>query len=82
MHMDLQTAVEAILKSKDPVTRVGDLIVAECGFWNPSQVTDTGQLFTIQLFGVQGIGLGAASAIDNWLQRATDALQSEFSDTH
>ena len=82
MHMDLQTAVEAILKSKDLVTRVGDLIVAEGGFWNPSQVTDTGQLFTIQLFGVQGIGLGAASAIDNWLQRATDALQSEFSDTH
>ena len=82
MHMDLQTAVEAILKSKDPVTTVGDLIVAEGGFWNPSKATDTGQLFTIQLFEVQGIGLGAASAIDNWLQRATDALQSEFSDTH
>ena len=82
MHMDLQTAVEAILKSKDPVTTVGDLIVAEGGFWNLSKATDTGQLFTIQLFGVQGIGLGAASAIDNWLQRATDALQSEFSDTH
>lgn len=82
MHMDLQTAVEAILKSKDPVTTVGDLIVAEGGFWNPSKATDTGQLFTIQLCGVQGIGLGAASAIDNWLQRATDALQSEFSDTH
>ncbi|MDA0320307.1 MAG: hypothetical protein O3A90_13640 [Proteobacteria bacterium] len=82
MHMDLQTAVEAILKSEDPVTTVGDLIVAEGGFWNPSKVTDTGQLFTIQLFGVQSIGLGAASAIDNWLQRATDALQSEFSDTH
>lgn len=82
MHMDLQTAVEAILKSKDPVTTVGDLIVAEGGFWNPSKATDTGQLFTIQLFGVQGIGLGAAAAIDNWLQRATDALQSEFSDTH
>ena len=32
MHMDLQTAVEAILKSKDPVTMVGDLIVAEGGF--------------------------------------------------
>lgn len=82
MHMDLQTAVEAILKSKDPVTTVGDLIVAEGGFWNPSQVTDTGQLFTIQLFGVQGIGLGAAAALDSWLQRATNAIQSEFSDTH
>ena len=82
MHIDLQTAVEAILKSKDPVTTVGDLIVAEGGFWNPRKATDTGQLFTIQLFGVQGIGLGAASAIDNWLQRATDAIQSEFSDTH
>ena len=82
MHMDLQTAVEAILKSKDPVSTVGDLIVAEGGFWNHSKATDTGQLFTIQLFGVQGIGVGAASAIDNWLQRATDALQSEFSDTH
>ena len=82
MHIDLQTAVEAILKSKDPVTTVGDLIVAEGGFWNPSKATDTGQLFTIQLFGVQGIGLGAASAIDNWLQRATDSLQSMFSDTH
>ena len=82
MHIDLQTVVEAILKSKDPVSTVGDLIVAEGGFWNPSKATDTGQLFTIQLFGVQGIGLGAASVIDNWLQRATDALQSEFSDTH
>ena len=82
MYMDLQTAVEAILKSKDPVTTVGDLIVAEGGFWNQSKATDAGQLFTIQLFGVQGIGLGAAAAIDNWLQRATDALQSECSDTH
>lgn len=82
MHMDLQTAVEAILKSKDPVTTVGDLIVAEGGFWNPSKATDTGQLFTIQLFGVQGIGLGAAAALDSWLQRATNAIQSEFSDTH
>ena len=81
MHMDLQTAVEAILKSKDPVTTVGDLIVAEGGFWNQSKAPDTGQLFTIQLFGLQGIGLGAAAAIDSWLQRATDAIQSEFSDT-
>ena len=82
MHMDLQTAVEAILKSKDPVTTVGDLIVAEGGFWNQSEATDKVQLFTIQLFEVQGIGLGAAAAIDSWLQRATDAIQSEFSDTH
>ena len=82
MHMDLQTAVEAILKSKDPVTTVGDLIVAEGGFWNQSEATDNGQLFTIQLFGVQGIGLGAAAALDSWLQRATNAIQSEFSDTH
>ena len=80
MHMNLQTAVEAILKSKDPVTTVGDLIVAEGGFWNQSKETATGQLFTIQLFGVQGIGLGAVAAIDSWLERATDALQSEFSD--
>ena len=82
MHMDLQTAVEAILKSKDPVTMVGDLIVAEGGFWNQSEATDKGQLFTIQLFEVQGIGLGAAAALDSWLQRATNAIQSEFSDTH
>ena len=82
MHMDLQTAVEAILKSKDPVTTVGDLIVAEGGFWNQREATDKGQLFTIQLFEVQGIGLGAAAALDSWLQRATNAIQSEFSDTH
>ena len=82
MHMDLQTAVEAILKSKDPVTTVGDLIVAEGGFWNQSEATDKVQLFTIQLFEVQGIGLGAAAALDSWLQRATNAIQSEFSDTH
>jgi len=82
MHMDLQTAVEAILKSKDPVTTVGDLIVSEGGFWNQSEATDKGQLFTIQLFEVQGIGLGAAAALDSWLQRATNAIQSEFSDTH
>ena len=82
MHLDLQTAVEAILKSKDPVTTVGDLIVAEGGFWNQSEATDKGRLFTIQLFGVQGIGLGAAAALDSWLQRATNAIQSEFSDTH
>ena len=81
MHMALQIAVEAILKSKDSVTTVGDLIVAEGAFWNQSKATHTGQLFTIQLFGVQGIRLGAAAAIDSLLQRATDALQSEFSDT-
>ena len=74
MHMDLQTAVEAILKSKDPVTTVGDLIVAEGGFWNQSKATDAGQLFTIQLFGMQDIGLSAAATIDSWLQRAMDAF--------
>ena len=82
MHIDLQTAVEAILKSKDPVTTVGDLIVADGRLWNQSKATDTGQLFTIQLFGVQGIGLAATAAFDSWLQRAMDALKSEFSDTH
>jgi hypothetical protein len=64
------------------VTTAGDLIVAEGGFWNQSEATDKGQLFTIQLFEVQGIGLGAAAALDSWLQRATNAIQSEFSDTH
>ena len=81
MCMDLQTAVEAILKSKDPVATVGDLIVAEGGFWKQSEATDPRKLFIIQLFGVQGTGLGAASAIDSWLQRADEILQSEFSDT-
>ena len=81
MCMDLQTAVEAILKSKDPVATVGDLIVAEGGFWNQSEAIDPRKLFIIQLFGVQGTGLGAAAAIDSWLQRAAEILQSEFSDT-
>ena len=60
---------------------MGNLIVKEGGFWNQTEATNPGKLLTIQLFGVQGTGLGAVAAINSWLQRAMDALQSEFSDT-
>ena len=79
MHADLQTAVEAILKSKESVTMLGDLSVAKGGFCNQSEATDLSKLFTKQLFGMQGNGLGADATIDSWLQRAAGKIQSEFS---
>ena len=77
MYFELQTAVERIQKSKEPVTLVGDLIVAEGGFWDLNKASDPTSLFTIQLMGIQGFGMGASAAIDKWLERAQEVLKSE-----
>ena len=67
MHRELQTTVEDILKTKDPVTTIRELIIAEKGFWNAKEVADPRKIVTLQVLGVQGIGLGVSAAVDNWL---------------
>ena len=74
MLIDLQTAVAKIQNSKDPVAITGELVLAEGGFWNPREAADPTKLFTIQLFEIQGSGIGAAAALDDWLSKAKEEL--------
>ena len=39
--MELQTTIEEILESKEPVTTVENLIVGQGGFWNQIEATNS-----------------------------------------
>lgn len=70
MDMDLQIAVAKIQQSKDAVAKMGELISASGGFWDSSNTTDSSKLFNIQLCGIQGMGIGASAAVDDWMSKA------------
>ena len=63
MEMDLQSAVNQIQTSKDPVGKLGELILASGCFWSSTEATDPSKIFNIQLYGVHGMGIGAAAAL-------------------
>ena len=66
MNMDLQTAYERIQNSKSPIEEVGTIILETGGQWNPAEAADPSKLFTIHLHQIQGVGIGAAAALDDW----------------
>jgi len=75
MQTDLQAAIERIQKSKTPIDEVGNIVLEKGGFWNPTEAADPTKLFTINLLGIQGNGIGSAAALDDWLKKATKELR-------
>ena len=69
MNMDLQTAYERIQNSKSPIEEVGTIILETGGQWNPAEAADPSKLFTIYLHQIQGVGIGAAAALDDWMHK-------------
>ena len=74
MNTVLKMAIERIQRSKTPIDEVGAIILEKGGFWNPAEASDPTKLFTIQLLGIQGNGIGAAEALDDWLKNASKEL--------
>jgi hypothetical protein len=70
MEMDLQSAVNQIQTSKDPVGKLGELILASGCFLSSTEATDPSKIFNIQLYGVHGMGIGAAAALNDWTNKA------------
>ena len=71
MQTDLQSAVNQIQTSKDPVGTLGELILASGGFWSSIEATDPNKIFNIQLCGIQGMGIGASAALIDWVSKAS-----------
>ena len=78
MNMDLQTAYERIQNSKSPIEEVGTIIVATGGQWNPAEAADPSKLFTIHLYQIQGVGIGATVALDDWMHKTREFLGAEM----
>ena len=78
MNMDLQTAYERIQNSKSPIEEVGTIILETGGQWNPAEAADPSKLFTKHLHQIQGVGIGAAVALDDWMQKTREFLGVEM----
>ena len=78
MNMDLQTAYERIQNSKSPIEEVGTIILESGGQWNPAEAADPSKLFTIHLHQIQGVGIGAAAALDDWMHKTREFLGAEM----
>ena len=78
MNMDLQTAYERIQNSKSPIEEVGTIILETGGQWNPAEAADPSKLFTIHLHQIQGVGIGAAAALDDWMHKTREFLGAKM----
>ena len=71
----LEALVREVEGSEDPIQTVHRLVMESGGFWNQHSPANQVDLFQIQLGGVQGIGIGISAALQDWLQRAHEALR-------
>ncbi len=65
-----RSVLDRIAHAKDPVGLVRELLLASDGTWIAAATVDMAFLFEVNLHGVRGFGLGASTAIDNWVTNA------------
>jgi hypothetical protein len=78
MNMDLQTEYERIQNSKSQIEEVGTIILETGGHWNPAEAADPTKLFKIHLHQIQGVGIGAEAALDDWMHNTREFLGTEM----
>ena len=59
-----------IAHAKDPLGLMRELVLESGGSWIDAATVDMAYLFEVNLHGVRGFGLGASTAIDNWIANA------------
>ena len=59
-----------IAHAKDPLSLMRELVLESGGTWIDAATVDMAYLFEVNLHGVRGFGLGASTAIDNWVTNA------------
>ena len=72
-----RAVLEQIALSKDPVGLMRELVLDGGGTWIDTATVDMAFLFEVNLHGVRGFGLGASSAIDNWIANAEATKSNE-----
>ena len=74
-RLELQNAYERIMNSRSPLDELGEIVIANDGHWNPSEVTDPTKLIQLQLFSITASGIGAESALRSWMEKAVTTLR-------
>ena len=59
-----------IAHAKDPLGLMRELVLESGGTWIDAATVDMAYLFEVNLHGVRGFGLGASTAIENWISNA------------
>ena len=62
----------------NPIEEVVTIILETGGHRNPAETADPSKLFTIHLHQIQGLGIGAAAALDNWMHKTREFLGAEM----
>lgn len=74
-RIELQNAYERIINSRSALDEFGEIVIENDGHWNPSEVTDPTKLIQLQLFNITASGIGAESALRNWMEKAVTTLR-------
>ena len=65
-----RSVLNRIAHAKDPLRLMRELVLESGGTWIDAATVDMAYLFEVNLHGVRGFGLGASTAIDNWVTNA------------
>ena len=65
-----RSVLNRIAHAKDPLSLMRELVLESGGTWIDAATVDMAYLFEVNLHGVRGFGLGASTAIDNWIANA------------
>ena len=65
-----RSVLNRIAHAKDPLSLMRELVLESGGTWIDAASVDMAYLFEVNLHGVRGFGLGASTAIDNWVTNA------------
>jgi len=65
-----RSVLNRIAHAKDPLSLMRELVLESGGTWIDAATVDMAYLFEVNLHGVRGFGLGASTAIDNWVTNA------------
>ena len=74
-RIELQNAYERIMNSRSALDEFGEIVIENDGYWNPSEVADPTKLIQLQLFNITASGIGAESALRNWMEKAVTTLR-------
>ena len=72
-----RSVLDQIAHAKDPLGLVRELVLASSGTWIDTATVNMAFLFEVNLHGVRGFGLGASTAIDNWIENAEATKSNE-----
>jgi hypothetical protein len=72
-----RSVLNRIAHAKDPLGLMRELVLESGGTWIDAATVDMAFLFEVNLQGVRGFGLGASTAIDNWISNAEAMFASD-----